>query len=446
MRLGRGESQTAASGLREEISKNLSQTNTTIFNTLDTLGKNQGTQLDTMSAIIKELQVANQTKLDEIRKTNFDSSERSNKLIVEHLETVDEKQRQQFVHLAERLKELSESNTFALDRVRSTLDSRIKEIQDGNEKKLEEMRRTVDEKLHDTLEKRLGESFKQVSDRLDTVHKGLGEMQTLATGVGDLKRVLTNVKARGTWAEVQLGALLEEILTARQFERNVQVRPNSNERVEFAIRFPSKDNDPANGYWLPIDSKFPQEDYLRIQEAADTGDATALQSAVDALGRAVKHAAKDISTKYVCPPHSTDFAIMFLSTEGLHAEVLRHPKLVDDIQREHRIVIAGPTTLVAILSSLRMGFQTLAIEQRASEVWRILEATKTEFHKFGGVLDRVKKQLNTASSTLETTGVRVRAIERELRNVESMPESDAEQMLGLSASELLPVDTDSTII
>jgi DNA recombination protein RmuC len=330
---------------------------------------------------------------------------------------------------------LREEVAERLDRIRTTLDSRVKELQEGNEKKLDEMRRTVDEKLHDTLEKRLGESFKLVSDRLEAVHKGLGEMQTLATGVGDLKRVLTNVKARGTWAEVQLGAILEQILTADQFDKNVCVKADTTERVEYAVRLPGPKSDPASRVYLPIDSKFPQEDYIRLQDAADRADPDAVQAAADALARTVRSAAKDIHDKYVNPPETTDFAIMFLATEGLYAEVLRQPALVEELQQRYRIVLAGPTTLVAILTSLRMGFQTLAIEQRASEVWRVLGAVKTEFGKFGEVLDRVKKQLNTASRTIERTGVRSRAMERKLRSVERIPEAETAELLALPDDE-----------
>ena len=289
----------------------------------------------------------------------------------------------------------------------------------------------MDEKLHDTLEKRLGESFKLVSDRLEAVHKGLGEMQHLATGVGDLKRVLTNVKVRGTWAEVQLGAILEQILTPEQFEKNVRVKADSLESVEYAVRLPGPKDEPEACVWLPIDSKFPQEDYLRLQEAAERADPAAIQTATDALARTVRAAAKDIHDKYISPPSTTDFGIMFLATEGLYAEVLRQPALVEDLQHRYRVVVAGPTTLAAILSSLRMGFQTLAIEQRAVEVWRVLAAIKTEFGKFGDILDKVKHQLYTASRTMEKTGVRSRAIERRLRSVEKLPEPEALEILAL---------------
>jgi DNA recombination protein RmuC len=337
--------------------------------------------------------------------------------------------------LREEVTKSIDATQASLDRVRATLDQRVRELQEGNERKLDEMRRTVDEKLHDTLEKRLGESFKLVSDRLDTVHKGLGEMQQLATGVGDLKRVLTNVKARGTWAEVQLGAILEQVLTPEQYGKNVCIRPETAERVEFAVRLPGPLDDPATCVWLPIDSKFPQEDWLRLQDASDQGDVAAVQAASDALIRTVRGSAKEIHDKYVHPPASTDFAIMFLATEGLFAEVLRHPSVVSDLQQQYRVVVAGPTTLAAILTSLRMGFQTLVVEQRAAEVWRVLGAVKTEFGKFGDVLDKVQRQLTTASRTIEETGQRSRAMEKKLRSAERLPEAEAAMVLELPVED-----------
>ncbi len=337
--------------------------------------------------------------------------------------------------LREEVTKSIDATQASLDRVRATLDQRVRELQEGNERKLDEMRRTVDEKLHDTLEKRLGESFKLVSDRLDTVHKGLGEMQQLATGVGDLKRVLTNVKARGTWAEVQLGAILEQVLTPEQYGKNVCIRPDTAERVEFAVRLPGPLDDPTTCVWLPIDSKFPQEDWLRLQDASDQGDVAAVQAASDALIRTVRGSAKEIHDKYVHPPASTDFAIMFLATEGLFAEVLRHPSVVSDLQQQYRVVVAGPTTLAAILTSLRMGFQTLVVEQRAAEVWRVLGAVKTEFGKFGDVLDKVQRQLNTASRTIEETGQRSRAMEKKLRSAERLPEAEAAMVLELPVED-----------
>lgn len=453
LQTGREEARSAAKELREEVSTSLRSTSDTLSKNLESLGKVQQTQLEgmtkqlkeladsnqgaldrirtTFDSRIKELQEGNEKKLDAMRKESSDGLKSANEALSKTLESMGKVQQTELEGMTKQLKELTVSNQGALDRIRTTFDSRVKELQEGNEKKLDEMRKTVDEKLHDTLEKRLGESFKLVSDRLEAVHKGLGEMQHLATGVGDLKRVLTNVKARGTWAEVQLGAILDQILTPAQFEKNVQVKADSAQRVEYAVRLPGPKDDPAACVWLAIDSKFPLEDYLRLQEAAEKADPDAVQRAIDDLARTVRTAAKDIHDKYVNPPKTTDFAIMFLATEGLYAEVLRQPALVEDLQNRYRIVVAGPTTLAAILSSLRMGFQTLAIEQRASEVWRVLGAIKTEFGKFGDVLDKVKRQLNTASQTIEDTGVRTRAMERKLRSVEQLPEAEASAILEL---------------
>ena len=359
----------------------------------------------------------------------------ANQTLAMTLKSMGDVQREQLGALSKDLRTLSDSNQASLDRIRLTLDTRVGELQQGNEKKLEEMRRTVDEKLQTTLEKRLGESFKLVSDQLESVQKGLGEMQSLASGVGDLKRVLTNVKARGTWAEVQLGALLDEILAPGQYEKNVHVEPGSREMVEYAIKLPGPSSEPDTCVWLPIDSKLPQEDYMRIQDAAESGDHEAEARACDALCRAITLAAQDIHTKYVKPPHTTDFGIMFLATEGLYAEVVRRPALVDDLQHRFRIVVAGPTTLAALLNSLRMGFQTLAIEQQAVEVWRVLGAVKTEFAKFGGVLEKVKRQLDTASRTIDETGRRTRAMQRKLRSVEELTQAESSQVLELTAAD-----------
>ncbi len=383
LRQGRDEARTAARESREELSTSLKSANETLATTLTGLGEVQRAQLDGMTL---------------------------------------------------QLKTLSESNEQSIERVRQTMDARVKELQEGNEKKLEEMRKTVDEKLHTTLEKRLGESFKLVSERLEAVQRGLGEMQNLATGVGDLKRVLTNVKARGTWAEVQLGALLDQILAPSQFARNVQTKEDSRELVEFAVKLPGPKDDPTASVWLPIDSKFPQEDYLRLQDAAERGDSDAVQKATDALARSLKVQAEAIN-KYLNPPRTTDFAIMFLPTEGLYAEVLRHPSLFEELQHHYHVVVAGPTTLAALLNSLSMGFQTLAIEQRAVEVWKVLGAVRTEFGKFGVVLDKVKKQLNTASRTIDDANVRTRAMERKLRVVECLPEDEACEVLEISGFE-----------
>ncbi len=344
-------------------------------------------------------------------------------------------QKQQLEGVTTQVQALVETNQQRLDGLRSTISEQLNQMREANEKKLEEMRRTVDEKLQGTLEKRLGESFKLVSDRLDAVHKGLGEMQSLATGVGDLKNVLTNVKVRGTWAEYQLEAILEQILTRDQFDRNVATREDSAERVEFAIRLPGRSDDPNDCVWLPIDSKFPQEDYLRLTEAAQSADAEAVAQSTRELVRSVTQSAKTIAEKYLNPPRTTDFAVLYLPTEGLYAEVLRQPGLVSQLQQDHRVVVSGPTTIAALLNSLRLGFRSLAIEQQASEVWQVLGAVKTEFGKFGEVLAKVKKQLATASNTIEKTEQRTRAMARQLRDVEQIPGGDSTDLL-----DLLPED------
>ena len=380
LRAGRGESQETAQKLREELGKGLKDGNDSLNRSLAEASKVQNAQMEGVT---------------------------------------------------KKLEDLSESNRRAIDRVRENLEDRVKELREGNEKKLEEMRKTVDEKLQDTLEKRLGESFKLVSERLENVQKGLGEMQNLASGVGDLKRVLTNVKARGTWAEYQLADILDQTLTPEQYDSNVQTRENSNERVEFAVKFPGPEEDPSSSLWLPIDSKFPTEDYQRLQAAADKADGEAVEKALTAFLRTVRNSAKEIQTKYINPPTTTDFAVLFLATEGMYAEVLRQPGILEEIQQDHRILIAGPTTLTVLLTSLRMGFRTLAIEKQASEAWQVLAAVKTEFGKFGGVLDKVKRQLDTASRSIEETGTRTRVMARKLRDVESLPEDRATELLGL---------------
>jgi len=344
-------------------------------------------------------------------------------------------QKQQLEGVTTQVQALIETNQQRLDGLRATISEQLNEMREANEKKLEEMRRTVDEKLQGTLEKRLGESFKVVREQLDAVHKGLGEMQNLATGVGDLKNVLTNVKVRGTWAEYQLEAILEQVLTPEQFDRNVATREDSSERVEFAIRLPGRSDDPNDCVWLPIDSKFPQEDYLRLSEAAQSADAEAVAQSTRELLRSITQSAKTIAEKYLNPPQTTDFAVLYLPTEGLYAEVLRQPGLVSQLQQDYRVVVSGPTTIAALLSSLRLGFRSLAIEQQASEVWQVLGAVKTEFGRFGDVLAKVKKQLATASNTIESTERRTRAMARTLRKVEQLPGAESDELL-----ELLPED------
>ncbi len=329
--------------------------------------------------------------------------------------------------LRQSLDKLGEHHEKRMTEVRATLEGQLKSLQNDNAKQLEKMRATVDEKLQSTLENRLGQSFKLVSERLEAVQRGLGEMQSLAAGVGDLKRVLGNVKTRGILGEVQLGALLDQLLTPGQYESNCATVPGSNDRVEFALRMPgADDNHPV---WLPIDAKFPREDYDRLLDAQEAADAAAALDAATALERRIREEAKTIHAKYVAPPATTDFAILFLPTEGLYAEVIRRPGLFEALQREHRVTVAGPTTLTAIINALQMGFRTLAIEKRSSEVWQLLGAVKTEFGKFGDVLDKVKKKLDEAGRHIDASGVRTRAIERKLRGVETLASDDARNLL-----------------
>lgn len=316
---------------------------------------------------------------------------------------------------------LTQANEEKLEQLRRTVDDRLGQMRRDNGDQLERMRVTVDEKLQGTLEKRLGESFKQVSERLEQVHQGLGEMQALAGGVGDLKRVLSNVKLRGGWGEVQLEALLEQMLTPDQYARNVRPSEESAEVVEFALKLPGQAGDPDDAVWLPIDAKFPLEDYQRLIDASESGDRIAVEAAGKELEKKVLACARDISDKYLNPPLTTDFGVMFLPTEGLYAEIVRRPGLVDRIQRERRVVIAGPSTFAALLNSLQMGFRTLAIQERSSEVWKLLGAVKTEFGKFGDTLDGVNKKLSQASKNMEDAARRSRAIERKLRDVEEIP-------------------------
>lgn len=340
-------------------------------------------------------------------------------------------QKQQIDAFRQEIERMSTSNQERLDAVRVAVDQRLEAIQQNNSHQLDLMRETVDEKLNATLEKRLGDSFRQVSERLEQVHKGLGEMQALAVGVGDLKKVFANVKMRGGWGEVQLESLLEQMLTPDQFERNVRTKDSSRESVEFAVKLPGKDGD--GPVYLPLDAKFPLEDYQRLVDAVEVGDLEAADARSKDLERRIKACARDIRDKYINVPMTTDFAIMFLPVEGLYAEVLRRAGLADELQRVFHVMIAGPTTLAAILSSLQMGFHTLAIEKRSSEVWKILGAVKAEFSRFGGVLSKVKKSLDTASNRIDDVAVRSRAIERSLKRVETLPETEAAVLLQIEA-------------
>ena len=331
--------------------------------------------------------------------------------------------------LVEQLRVLTSGNDQRFDKLRETIDQKLALIQKDNAEKLEKMRATVDEKLHQTLETRLGESFKLVSERLEQVQKGLGEMQGLATGVGDLKRVLTNVKSRGTWGEVALKAIIEDVLTPAQYLENVATKKGSAERVEFAIILPGRGEKDGDRVLLPIDAKFPKEDYERLLAAQELGDALAAEEASKALLARLKSSAKDIRDKYLNPPATTDFGIMFLPSESLYAESLRRPGFIESLQKDYRVNVAGPTTLAAFINSLQMGFRTLAIEKRSSEVWQILGAVKTEFGKFGDLLEKTKKKIQEAGDTIDSASTKPRTIQSKLRHVEALPESSVASLL-----------------
>lgn len=379
------------SQIRQEMGQSTKQSREEVSTLLNTLSQN-------VMATINQMAIQNKNQLDSFNK---------------------------------QLTELTNMNEQKLEGVRHTVEQKLTYLQEENSKKLEQMRLTVDEKLHATLEQRLGDSFKQVSERLEQVHKGLGEMQTLASGVGDLKKVLSNVKARGIMGEIQLGNLLEQILSPEQYESNVAMKKSSAERVEFAVKLPSKD-DNGGAVYLPIDSKFPLEDYNRLLDAQELGDVQAAADAAKQLENRIKLEAKSIRDKYINPPNTTDFAVLFLPFEGLFAEVLRRPGLWDSLQRDMRIIIAGPTTLAAFLNSLQMGFRTLAIQKRSSEVWGLLGAVKTEFTKFGDILDKTKKKLQEASNTIDSAATRSRVIERKLKNVQELPQPETFELLGES--------------
>ncbi len=334
-------------------------------------------------------------------------------------------QKDQLDSFSRLLGDMAKINEEKFDTMRATIDNRLRDLQEDNSKKLEQMRAVVDEKLQLTLETRIGESFKQVSERLEQVYKGLGEMRSLAAGVGDLKKVLTNVKTRGTWGEIQLGNILEQILTRDQYEVNVATKKNSDDRVEFAVKLPGRGVDKEQIVWMPIDSKFPQEDYQRLLDAQEEADKELAERSIKNLEMHIKAEAKEIKEKYLDPPNTTDFGIMFLPVEGLYAEVLRRPGLFDFLQREYRINVTGPTTLAALLNSLQMGFKTLAIERRSSEIWELLGRVKTEFDKFSSILTKTKKKLQEAANTIDQAEVRTRVIESKLKKVQEIPMDDS---------------------
>lgn len=358
------------------------------------------------------------------------SAEQRMDMLSTRLDVFDQTQDIRLHRINATLDEKLSANDQRAEQLRASLSAGMEKLQQANDEKLERMRLTVDEKLHETLNRRLGESFSLVNERLEQVYKGLGEMQTLANGVGDLKRVLTNVKNRGIWSEIQLGALLSQILAASQYAENVQVIPGSPERVEFAIILPGGED--GRPVYLPIDSKFPLEAYDRLVSASEAGDAEAVSAGSAALDAAIRTEARRISQKYVEPPYTTDFAIMFLATEGLYSEALRSRGLMDELQQKYRILIAGPATLSALLNSLQVGFRTLAIERRSAEVWQLLGAVKTEFSRFSDLLDQTQQRLRQAGETIEKAAVRTRAINRRLRDVEAMGEHQSQNLLSAS--------------
>lgn len=392
------------------------------------------TVLERNEKAIKDEFQRNRTETNQFSKSNREELSNSIKLFEENLtvniQYLNALLRQKFGDFSAQQIDLNKLATENIKNVENTIEKNLKSIREDNAIQLNEMRRTVDEKLQSTLEKRLNESFKQVSERLEQVHKGLGEMQTIATGVGDLKRVLTNVKTRGVLGEYQLENLLEQILTPDQYSKNVATKKGSQANVEFALKLPGKESDKE--VWLPIDSKFPIEDYDRLLNAFDIGDKKGIESAQTVLIKKMEAFAKDISEKYIDPPHTTDFAIMFLPIESLYAEVLRHPGLFETLQRKYKVTITGPTTLSALLNSLQMGFRTLAVQKRSSEVWDILKAVKFEFRAFSGVLSKVHKQLTTASGTLDKLRTtRTNVMERKLKDVESFTALESKQVLEL---------------
>jgi DNA recombination protein RmuC len=441
LRRGRDETGSQARDLRGEVLTIVARLGETLGGNIGRLGTTQAEKVDAVVTNVKTLTEDNQRRLADIRRDADESGKALREEVARQLKALGElldgnldkgaaSQKERLDGVATEIRRLVETNTEANETLRKTVEGKLEILRTDNAQKLEEMRKTVDEKLQGTLEERLGEKFKIVSHQLEQVFKSVGEMQSLASGVGDLKRVLTNVKTRGTWAEVSLGHLLEQVMAPEQFVRNVEVKPGSGERVEFAIRLPGQGED-DRGVLLPIDAKFPSEDYERLLDASERGDAVAVEAALKGLEARIRHEGQTICAKYVSPPHTTDFGILYLPTEGLYAEVIRRPGLVDHLQGQCRIVVAGPTVLLAVLNSLRMGFRTLAIQQRSSEVWQTLAAVKTEFGKYGEVLDAVRRKLNEATNQIDKVSVRKRAIDRRLRDVESLPEADAGAVLSL---------------
>ncbi|MES2832264.1 MAG: DNA recombination protein RmuC [Pseudomonadota bacterium] len=417
----RAQVQDSAQGTRVELGGNLAEFQRTLAAQLTGIASLQNGRFEAFSAQFSKLNEVNAVQLEAMRQAITLQAQHGREELATSLKRFADT-------LNQTLGALTESNAQRMLEVRATLEQKIRELQTDNGARLEEMRKTVDEKLHATLEHRLGESFKLVSDRLEKVHHGLGEMQQLAIGVGDLKRVLTNVKSRGTWGEVQLAMLLEQMLTPDQYSKNVETIPGSGERVEYAVKLPGQ-VEGGKPVWMPIDAKFPKEQYERLVDAAEHADVEGVAVAGKELERSIRSEAKTIAEKYLSPPLTTDFAILFLPTEGLYAEVMRRPGLADELQRVFRISIAGPSTLSALLNSLQMGFRTLALEKRSSEVWQVLGAVKTEFGKFGDVLAATKMTLERAAKNIESAETRSRQMARKLKSVEALPSEVAQALL-----------------
>ena len=419
----RDDGQRHAQAARQELLAQLSQFQTSLLAQGSDVARTQNDQIDGL-----RLQVAGQQQalMQSLQSTTAALTQGQ----LAAREALDSALTRNATQLREQLAALTHANEQRMAELRHTVEQRLTGIQQDNERKLEQMRLTVDEKLHATLEQRLGESFRQVAERLEQVHKGLGDMQNLARDVGSLSRVLSGVKTRGVFGEVQLAGLLEQVFTPEQYAREVVTVPGSNARVEFAIKLPGQGDSPV---WLPIDAKFPREDYERLLDAQERADAPAAEAAGKALEQRLRLEARTIAEKYLAPPHTTDFALLFVPTEGLYAECLRRPGLFEALQREHKVMLTGPTTLLATLGSLQMGFRTLALEKRSSEVWSVLGAVKTEFGKFGDVLAKTKKKLDEASNTIDAAQVRTRAMTRQLKSVEALPEGDAQRLLQMDA-------------
>jgi len=435
MSRNREEAGNHAKHLREEVNATIKSLNDSLLNQMTNIAGLQKDQLDTFAKQLASLTATNEERLDLLQERAAASARESREELgralkafgesfTESVRDFNETQRQKFDGLINRQSDLLQSTELKLEKMRETIETRLRLMQEDNTDKLEKMRATVDEKLHATLERRLGESFKLVSDRLEMVHKGLGEMQSLAVGVGDLKKVLSNVKTRGILGEIQLGSILEQILSTEQYATNVVTKKGSRDHVEFAIKLPGKD-DMGQVVYLPLDAKFPREHYDALLTAYEHGDTTAVEEAAKLLESNIKKFAKDIRDKYVDPPHTTDFGIMFLPVEGLYAEIVRRPGLIETLQREYKIIITGPTTLAAILNSLQMGFRTLAIEKRSGEVWTLLGVVKTEFGRFGDLLEKTQKKLQEASNTIEDATKKSRTIERRLKTVQEISVADA---------------------